>query len=180
MNLRSENVLWMLQWFPILFDVLMVVLLLAGCLLFWLSFRSGKAIIPTVMQTADCDVEARYRSDFAPASPAGTSPKHRTNSLASPPSEARGAETRGPNIAVDQNSNAARVASAHEAEARRRSELAAPQPEVSAEPGAHALAGSEGPLSADAGPRPGLDVDENSLAQFVSEEFAQRGCWARS
>jgi hypothetical protein len=172
MNLGSENVLWVLQWFPVLFDSLMVVLLLAGLLLLWLSLRSGQANIATVKQTAECDVEARRPSEFGFAKPAAKRPKHRANSLASPLSEARSAEARpGPSKAVDQNSDVARVGSAYGVETRFWSEQA-PDPAAvgAAEHRAHALVGSEGRLSADARPQPGSSVAQNSLGPPVSGE----------
>jgi hypothetical protein len=70
MNLEHEHGLWVLEWFPMLFDVLTVVLLVAGCLLLWLNLRSRKDVILTLKETADPDVEARHPSEFAAQEPA--------------------------------------------------------------------------------------------------------------
>jgi hypothetical protein len=108
MNLDHEHGLWVLEWFPMLFDVLTVVLLVAGCLLLWLNLRSRKDVILTLKETADPDVEARHPSEFAAQEPATA------HSLAAPRSEEPGNADvgPGPGITVDPNSYAGRVASA--------------------------------------------------------------------
>jgi hypothetical protein len=114
MNLDHEHGLWVLEWFPMLFDVLTVVLLVAGCLLLWLNLRSRKDVILTLKETADPDVEARHPSEFAAQEPAEVSAEYTAHSLAAPRSEEPGNAdvAPGPGITVDPNSYAGRVASA--------------------------------------------------------------------
>jgi hypothetical protein len=113
MNLEHEHGLRVLEWFPMLFDVLTVVLLVAGCLLLWLNLRSRKDVILTLKETADPDVEARHPSAFAAQEPAEVS-ADTAHSLAAPRSEEpdNGDVAPGPGITVDPNSYAGRVASA--------------------------------------------------------------------
>jgi hypothetical protein len=102
MNPEKEHGLWLLEWFPMLFDVLTVVLLVGGCLLLWLNLRPTKEVILTP-ETPDHEVEARHRGEFAVQEPAEVSAEYNAHSLDA---------EHGPGIAVDQDSYAGRVASA--------------------------------------------------------------------
>jgi hypothetical protein len=114
MNPEKEHGLWLVEWFPMLFDVLTVALLVGGCLLLWLNLRPRRDVILTPMETPDHEAEARPRGEFAVQEPAEVSADYNAHSLDAPGSEephGAGAE-HGPGIAVDQNSYAGRVASA--------------------------------------------------------------------
>jgi hypothetical protein len=114
MNLEKEYGLWLVEWFPVLFDVLTVVLLVAGCLLLWLNLRPRKHLILAPKETADREVEARHPGEFAAQEPAEVSAEYTVQSVDAPRSEEpRGADAgHGPGITVDQNSYAGRIASA--------------------------------------------------------------------
>ena len=108
MYLENEHGFWALQWFPAVFDALTVVLLVAGCLLFWLSFRPAKQVIFAAARTAAHDAEASRPAQYAIQEPSN----YRADWLArSDEPLGAGAESR-PINAVDQNSYAGRVASA--------------------------------------------------------------------
>jgi hypothetical protein len=114
MNPEKEHGLWLVEWFPMLFDVLTIALLVGGCLLLWLNFRPRKDVILTPMETPDHEAEARHRGEFAVQEPVEVSAKYNAHSLNTPRSEEpHGADAEhGSGIAVDQNSYAGRVASA--------------------------------------------------------------------
>jgi hypothetical protein len=100
-----------LKWFPVLWDVVTVVLLVAGCLLIWLSLWPRKHAIATAKQTTK-DVEPRHSSEFA-TQEAEVRGDGGADFSAQPLSE----EPRGPDAApeppmLDQNSYAVRVATA--------------------------------------------------------------------
>jgi hypothetical protein len=112
MNLEWGYELWLVKWFPMLFDILTVFLFVAGCLLLWLNLRPRRRdVILTPKETSDRGVAARHPGEFA----AQESPEVIAGYGASPPSEepvsANAAQTRSA-ITVDQNSYADRVASA--------------------------------------------------------------------
>jgi hypothetical protein len=115
MNLENDHGLWLVDWFPMLFDVLTVVLFVAGSLLLWLNLRPSKRdLILTLKETADREGEARHPGEFAAHEPAEVSTEYRPRSVdASRSEEPSGADgAQGPGITVDQNSYAGRVASA--------------------------------------------------------------------
>jgi hypothetical protein len=114
MNPEKEHGLWLVEWFPMLFDVLTVALLVGGCLLLWLNLRPRKDVILTPMETPDHEAEALHRGEFAVQQPAEVSAEYNAHSLdAARSEEPHGADAEhGPGIAVDQNSYAGRVASA--------------------------------------------------------------------
>jgi hypothetical protein len=111
MNPEKEHGLSLVEWFPMLFDLLMVALLMGGCLLFWLNLRPRKDFL-TPMETPDHDAEAR--GEFPAQEPAELSAEYNAHSLDPPRSkEEHGADAEHrPSIAVDQNTYASRVASA--------------------------------------------------------------------
>jgi hypothetical protein len=113
MDLEKEYGLWLVEWFPMLFDVLTVVLFVAGCLLLWVNLRPRKDVILTPNEIADREVEARHPGEFA-AQETEIGAGYSAHSLDAPRSEEpSGADAgHGPGITVDQNSYAGRVASA--------------------------------------------------------------------
>jgi hypothetical protein len=115
MTLEQEHGLWALQWFPVLFDVLTVVMLAAGCLLLWLGLRPAKEVTRTATQTADHEPHARPASEVASQEPAKLSEVYRADSLALSDDSPGADADPGPHMAIDhnsldQNSYAGRVA----------------------------------------------------------------------
>jgi hypothetical protein len=111
MNPEKDHGLWLVEWFPMLFDALMVALLVGGCLLFWLNLKSRKDVILTRMKTFDHEAEAGHRGEFAAQEPAEVSAEYSLDAPRSEEPHGADAEHR-PSIAVDQNTYASRVASA--------------------------------------------------------------------
>ena len=105
MDLEWDYRLWLVKWFPMLFDILTVCLLVAGCMLLWLNLRPRRRdVTRTPKEAYDRAAErpeliaeqgASYLDAFPSEEPVNTDP----------------AQT-GSTTTADQNSYADRVASA--------------------------------------------------------------------
>jgi hypothetical protein len=115
---------WLVKWFPMLFDLLTVLLLVAGCMLIWINFRPRKRkVVRAPRQTSDqgsapshpsiagqqqprpsAEHRANYSDAFPSEEPVGSDPLEE-------PGNSDAAQT-GSATTADQNSYADRVASA--------------------------------------------------------------------
>ena len=113
---------WLAKWFPMLFDLLTVLLLVAGCVLIWINFRPRK-VVRAPKEASDQRSTASH-SKVAAQQPPRPSAEHGANysdafpseePVSSDPLEESGnsdvAQT-GSATTSDQNSYADRVASA--------------------------------------------------------------------
>jgi len=109
MNLEKGNGLWLVNWFPMLFDILTVLLLVAGCLLLWLNLmpRFGDVLL-TRKGTSDPGMLDDASRLFSPGVFTTQEPAKLSADAPSPEESitADAANT------VDQNSYVGRVASA--------------------------------------------------------------------
>ena len=114
---------WLAKWFLMLFDLVTVLLLLAGCVLIWINFRPRRKVVRAPKETSDQGFAASDPK-VAAQQPLRPSAEHGANYLdafpseepvSSDPSEEPGnsdvAHT-GSATTSDQNSYADRVASA--------------------------------------------------------------------
>ena len=114
---------WLAEWFPMLFDLLMILLFLAGCMLIWINFRPRRRkVVRALKETSDQGPAASYPT-VAARSPPRPGAEHGANysdAFASEePIRSDSLESSNPDAAQtgsattsDQNSYADRVASA--------------------------------------------------------------------
>jgi hypothetical protein len=116
MDLEWDYRLWLVKWFPMLFDILTVFLLVAGCMLLWLNLRPRRRDVTRApKETYDRAAEAYDPEEFAAQKQPELMAEHGASYLDAFPSEepvnTDAAQTESATTA-DQNSYADRVASA--------------------------------------------------------------------
>jgi hypothetical protein len=116
MNVDWDYRLWLVKWFPMLFDILTVFFLVAGCMLLWLNLRPRRRdVTRTPIETYDRAAEACHPEEFAAQEQPELIAEHGASHLDAFPSEEPAnpdATQTGSATAADQNSYADRVASA--------------------------------------------------------------------
>src|SRR5258707_11102349 len=71
-NLGWGYRLWLLTWFPMFFDILTVLFLVAGCMLVWLNIRPrNQDVIITQKAPSDLYPEREFSGQEPPDLPAG-------------------------------------------------------------------------------------------------------------
>jgi hypothetical protein len=113
----QEFGVWLVKWFPMLFDILTVFLLVAGCMLLWLNLRPRRRdVIRAPKETSDQAAAAAYNPEKVAAQlPPELIAEYGTSYLDAIPSEQpvdTDAARTGSATTADQNSYAGRVASA--------------------------------------------------------------------
>src|SRR6266487_505324 len=64
--------LWLIKWFPMFFDILTILFLVAGCMLLWLNIRlRNQDVIITQKATSDLYPEREFSAQEQPDLPAG-------------------------------------------------------------------------------------------------------------
>jgi hypothetical protein len=116
MDVGWDYRLWLVTWFPILFDILIVFLLVAGCMLLWLNLRPrGRDVTRAPKETYNRAAEAYDPEEFAAQKQPELMAEHGASYLDEFPSEEpvnTDAVQTGSATTADQNSYADRVASA--------------------------------------------------------------------
>ena len=116
MDLEWDYGLWLVKWFPMLFDILTAFLLVAGCMLLWLNLRPRRRDVTRApKETYDRAAEACHPEEFAAQEQPELIAEQGASYLDAFPSEepvnTNAAQT-GSATTADQNSYADRVASA--------------------------------------------------------------------
>jgi len=116
MDVEWDYRLWLVKWFPMLFDILTVFLLVAGCMLLWLNLRPRRRDVNrSPKETSDRAAEACHPEEFPAQEQPELIAEQGASYLDAFPSEepvnTDAAQTRSATTA-DQNSYADRVASA--------------------------------------------------------------------